>query len=94
MAIGLNHGDLAPRPGRGLARAFVLGTKAPAHEWTTARLASLFTRAERDHREERPPVASAVAKLIVWILVGIIVTSAVAVAVGALVARIYTSAFG
>jgi hypothetical protein len=75
----------------GLSRAFVLGRGTSPHAGRSARLASLLDRGLSD---ERPPLALAVAKLAVWMLVGITVTSAVAVGVGAVIVRFYAGAFG
>jgi hypothetical protein len=93
MAIRYEDGGFTPHPRDVLARGFVLGREPASYAWISARLASLFERGERGLQVDRPPLAATLAKLGVWLFVGVAATSVVAICIGALVVRIYTGAF-
>jgi hypothetical protein len=94
MAITHDDRAFSTHPRGSLARGFVLGRDVSAYEWVSARLATLFVRGERSLPDERRPLGPAVAKLVIWIVVGIAFASIVTVAGGALVFRLYTGASG
>ena len=83
-----------PRVSRWTHASFVFGKPASRRESIAGVLVSFFELEGREDRAPGPALVPALAKVFVWIVVGVAATSAGVVLLGALAVRIWTGAFG
>src|SRR5215211_406045 len=97
VRMASTYDELTRRPAppeAGWRQGFAFGKPGTRHGSITHALVSFVELFQREHRDERPPIAPTLAKLLVWIITGIAATSAGVVVLGGLVVRIWSGASG
>jgi hypothetical protein len=93
VAHGLDRFPPA-RPHRGLGRAFALGTSPGPLHAIAETLVTFWDLLRPERSEDRPPLVLAITRILLWIVAGVVLTSAAGVAVGALAVRLYSGVAG
>ncbi|HSJ49882.1 MAG TPA: hypothetical protein VLA90_01175 [Actinomycetota bacterium] len=94
MAVAQEEDRLPPPPGAALGQKFTLGRPATRLHALAAGFVSFWDLLRPERREDHPPLGLTVAKMLMWIVAGVAVTSAVFLAAGVLLVRLYTGAVG
>lgn len=94
MAVAHDLDRIPPPPTEGLGQEFALGRPATRLQLLVGDLVSFWDFLRSERPEERPPLPLTIAKMLVWVAAGVAVTSAVGLAVGALLVRLYLGAVG